>query len=131
MATEAHHQPSTTKHYLMKSQTRNLAAVLGLVTIALICLSVSGQFVSSDTTRRERFAHTGRISYEGLGDRSAATEALSGFDNLSNGFDLQGPDYGTLEEDNVVPLRSFNDNRFVFEEVESLADGLGPTYNAQ
>jgi CxxC motif-containing protein (DUF1111 family) len=30
-----------------------------------------------------------------------------------------------------VPLRSFNDNRFVFEEVETSADGLGPTYNAQ
>ena len=30
-----------------------------------------------------------------------------------------------------VALRSFNDNRFVFEEVETTADGLGPTYNAQ
>jgi CxxC motif-containing protein (DUF1111 family) len=36
-----------------------------------------------------------------------------------------------LNEDNVVPLRSFNDNRFIFEEVEHTADGLGPTYNAQ
>ncbi|HLA73076.1 MAG TPA: di-heme oxidoredictase family protein, partial [Steroidobacteraceae bacterium] len=31
----------------------------------------------------------------------------------------------------VVPLRSFNDNKFIFEEVEGIADGLGPTYNAQ
>ena len=30
-----------------------------------------------------------------------------------------------------MPLRSFNDNRFIFEEVETRADGLGPTYNAQ
>ncbi len=30
-----------------------------------------------------------------------------------------------------MPLRSFNDNRFVFEEVETIDDGLGPTYNAQ
>ncbi len=30
-----------------------------------------------------------------------------------------------------MPRRSFNDNRFIFEEVESAADGLGPTYNAQ
>jgi hypothetical protein len=30
-----------------------------------------------------------------------------------------------------VPLRSFNDNRFVFEEVETIGDGLGPVYNAQ
>ena len=36
-----------------------------------------------------------------------------------------------IDEDNVVPLRSFNDNRFIFEEVETIADGLGPTYNAQ
>src|SRR5205085_4340169 len=26
---------------------------------------------------------------------------------------------------------SFNDDRFIFEEVEDIADGLGPTYNAQ
>ena len=36
-----------------------------------------------------------------------------------------------INEDNVVALRSFNDNRFVFEEVETISDGLGPTYNAQ
>ena len=30
-----------------------------------------------------------------------------------------------------MPLRSFNDNRFIFEEVEHVADGLGPTFNAQ
>ena len=32
---------------------------------------------------------------------------------------------------NVKALRSFNDNRFIFEEVEGIADGLGPSYNAQ
>src|SRR5262249_46176001 len=31
----------------------------------------------------------------------------------------------------VVALRSFNDNRFIFEETEGISDGLGPTYNAQ
>ncbi len=41
------------------------------------------------------------------------------------------PNFEELNEDNVVPLRSFNDNRFIFEEVEKIADGLGPTYNAQ
>src|SRR5262249_9420576 len=59
------------------------------------------------------------------------TEALAGFDNLTNGFLPQGPDFDTLNEDNVAPLQSFNDNRFVFEEVEQIKDGLGPTYNAQ
>ena len=59
------------------------------------------------------------------------TEAPTGFDNLTNGFDPQGPPFEKLNEDTVVPLRSFNDNRFIFEEVETDADGLGPTYNAQ
>jgi CxxC motif-containing protein (DUF1111 family) len=63
--------------------------------------------------------------------RSDATEAPTGFDNLTNGFTEQGPDFETLNEDNVVALRSFNDNRFIFEEVENIQDGLGPTYNAQ
>ena len=55
----------------------------------------------------------------------------TGFDNLSNGFDQQGPPFEQINEDTVKPLRSFNDNRFIFEEVETNADGLGPTYNAQ
>src|SRR5688500_5579344 len=42
-----------------------------------------------------------------------------------------GPAFDTIDEDTVVPLRSFNDNRFIFEEVEGVADGLGPTFNAQ
>jgi len=58
-------------------------------------------------------------------------EAPAAFDNRTNGFDVQGPAFEDLNEDNVVALRSFNDNRFVFEEVEQVADGLGPTYNAQ
>ncbi len=59
------------------------------------------------------------------------TEALTGFDNQSNGFDVQGADYSTLSSANVEALRSFNDNRFVFEEIEEVADGLGPTFNGQ
>ena len=58
-------------------------------------------------------------------------EAPTGFDNRTNGFDNQGPSFDSLTEDTVVALRSFNDNRFVFEEVEKISDGLGPTYNAQ
>jgi hypothetical protein len=58
-------------------------------------------------------------------------EAPAAFDNRTIGFDNQGPAFDTLDEDNVVALRSFNDNRFIFEEVETVADGLGPTFNAQ
>jgi CxxC motif-containing protein (DUF1111 family) len=65
------------------------------------------------------------------GRRAAPTEAPVGFDSQTNGFNEQGPPFAEINEDNVVPLRSFNDNRFIFEEVETVADGLGPTYNAQ
>jgi CxxC motif-containing protein (DUF1111 family) len=58
-------------------------------------------------------------------------EAPAAFDNRTNGFDPQGPAFDTIDEETVVPLRSFNDNRFIFEEVEGVADGLGPTFNAQ
>src|SRR4051812_21662011 len=63
--------------------------------------------------------------------RGTFREAPAAFDNKTNGFDPQGPAFDTLGEDTVVALRSFNDNRFVFEEAEKISDGLGPTFNAQ
>jgi hypothetical protein len=63
--------------------------------------------------------------------QNAATEAPTGFDNRTNGFTEQGPPLDQLNEDNVVPRRSFNDNLFIFGESEAVEDGLGPTYNAQ
>ena len=94
----------------------------------------SGEAANDD--RRRRFTHDGNIDPEIPGDlritaEIRATEAPAAFDNLTNGFTVQGPAFDTLNEDNVVALRSFNDNRFIFEEVEKIADGLGPTYNAQ
>src|SRR5262249_12483334 len=62
--------------------------------------------------------------------RSDATEAPTGFDNLTNGFTEQGPDFKTLNEETVVALRSFNDTRFIFEEAGKIQDVLGPTYKA-
>ena len=82
-------------------------------------------------TRRERFTHDGRTDNELRTAPSAATQAPTGFDNQTNGFDPQGPAFDTINEDNVDPLRSFNDNRFIFEEAEGVDDGLGPTFNAQ
>src|SRR5688572_29546064 len=41
-------------------------------------------------------------------------EAPAAFDNRTNGFDPQGAEFDTIDENNVVPLRSFNDNRFIF-----------------
>ncbi len=89
---------------------------------------------SDHQTRRDRFRPNGVIQDEdhaGLADHQGATEAPTGFDNLTNGFTEQGPPFDTINENNVAALRSFNDNRFIFEEVETIGDGLGPTYNAQ
>src|SRR5882724_1395680 len=85
-----------------------------------------------------RFHHSGRMHPENPRNGSGSNprspkpqEAPTGFDNVTNGFTAQGPRYESINEENVRPLRSFNDNRFKFEEVETIADGLGPTYNAQ
>jgi CxxC motif-containing protein (DUF1111 family) len=87
-------------------------------------------------SQKERFRHNGVIESEdqaaSAGEmRGVLSEAPTGFDNQTNGFNEQGPPYDTINEDTVVALRSFNDNRFIFEEAESIEDGLGPTYNAQ
>jgi CxxC motif-containing protein (DUF1111 family) len=91
-------------------------------------------------SRQERFKHNGVVDPEnsvstGLANASqnfgGPSEAPVGFDNRTNGFDPQGAAFDTIDEENVVPLRSMNDNRFIFEEVEGIVDGLGPTYNAQ
>jgi len=108
-----------------------------LVMAAALLVSAIG---ADAQTRRERFRPRGQTDSEqaaandSLGRPVPAprvTEAPTGFDNLTNGFLPQGAPFETIEEDNVVPLRSFNDNRFIFEEVEVVADGLGPVYNAQ
>jgi CxxC motif-containing protein (DUF1111 family) len=83
-------------------------------------------------TRRERFNHDGLVDPEQSAPAAEPpTEAPVGFDNVTNGFLEQGPAFDSINENNVVPLRSFNDNRFIFEEVERFDDGLGPTFNGQ
>lgn len=114
-----------------------------MFTIALLMSAVSvGAIVVDDVSandRRNRFQLRGNLSVEksdadrrrhGRPDRGV-TEAPTGFDNRTNGYLRQGFDFDRLTEDNVVPGRSFNDNRFIFEEVETAEDGLGPVYNAQ
>jgi CxxC motif-containing protein (DUF1111 family) len=108
-----------------------------LIGLAALVASVSSILLAGPTStaddRAQRFQHSGHIQAEGAADRSRDryTEAPTGFDNHTNGFSPQGPDFEAIDEDNVEPLRSFNDNRFIFEEVELAEDGLGPTYNAQ
>jgi len=111
----------------------------GTITIALATLAatipslVASQEGSADRSNRFRRHGTSQIEAASEGGRRPrrAREAPTGFDNLTNGYLPQGPAFDTIDEDNVEPLRSFNDNRFIFEEVETAADGLGPTYNAQ
>ncbi|MDB6172652.1 MAG: thiol oxidoreductase-like protein [Chthoniobacteraceae bacterium] len=83
-----------------------------------------GRFRHNGKTQIEAFTHWGKT-------RNEVTEALTGFDKLTNGADRQGPPFESLTKNNVVALRSFNDNRFIFEDVETAADEVGPTYNAQ
>ena len=124
----------------MEDRNVPLGRVLMAILPLLPCWFSSPAFattrsVSEDhQNRMERFRWTGVIDNEdALVSRTGTgvTEALTGFDNRTNGFSPQGAPYETLNEDNVVALRSFNDNRFIFEETEGVADGLGPTYNAQ
>ena len=92
----------------------------------------AGEDHTLDQSRRLQLSPIGDVDAEDTGAGSRQTsEAPAGFDNQTNGFDQQGPDFESLQDNNVKPLRSFNDNRFVFEEIEGVADGLGPTYNAQ
>ena len=110
-----------------------LLTAMGLVAVGVT--QEPGLDTRADQRRRERLTQsTGPASPEVTPTAvatSSPTNAPTGFDNRTNGMDPQGPPYDSLNEDNVVPLRSFNDNRFIFEETETIADGLGPTYNAQ
>jgi len=115
-----------------------LTVLILLIPGLVVLFVLQNQKVFSQATRQnrgDRFRHNGVIDGEDRAPfadlRSDATEAPTGFDNLTNGFTEQGAPFETLNEDNVIALRSFNDNRFIFEEVEKLQDGLGPTYNAQ
>src|SRR5882724_1553556 len=131
----------------MKSAVPLSIGLATVVTAAVLITSLEGQGQSRvKKNPQERFIPRGRAAAEGPaqffsmpGGKSAvnnntptrAREALTGFDNLTNGYFEQGPDFDTITEDNVEPLRSYNDGRFVFEEKEMAEDGLGPTYNAQ
>jgi len=50
-------------------------------------------------------------------------------DDLHNGFGAKGTPIDECAGE-PVPLRSFEDNRFIFNEIETVEDGLGPVFNA-
>jgi CxxC motif-containing protein (DUF1111 family) len=113
-------------------------AITALTAAALVSSALYAGSADAQTNRRERFRARGTTQNEEPTAAEAArlpsrtfSEAPTGFDSLTNGFLLQGPEYDTLTEDTVVALRSFNDDRFIFEETETNEDGVGPVYNAQ
>ncbi len=113
-----------------------LAPLTGLgLTLILAAAAFSQDRRAHGKTQFERFRHSGTVSGEGpagaFGQRVIGDEAPTGFDSRTNGFLKQGPPYEAIDEDNVQPLRSFNEGRFVFEQAETADEGLGPTYNAQ
>jgi hypothetical protein len=89
-----------------------IIVVMSFVVGALVCLATLPNSVAGSQTAPE-----------------APATALSQLtDDLFNGFGTKG----TPIDDCVappVPGRSFLDNQFIFEEVEGVADGLGPVYN--
>jgi CxxC motif-containing protein (DUF1111 family) len=110
------------------------AAIVALWATMTLTTSAAQSHEKRQLMLQQRFQTQGDLEIEqARTDRSGdrPTEAPTGFDDQTNGFDRQGPPFESIDEDNVVPLRSFNDNRFIFEEVELIADGLGPTFNAQ
>ncbi|PYK28732.1 MAG: hypothetical protein DME59_02010 [Verrucomicrobia bacterium] len=77
------------------------------------------------------FSTPDKIAAKGDNPSTRPPPAETGFDDLTNGFFEQGPPFEEINEDNVEPLRSYNDGRFIFEEAETVEEGLGPTYNTQ
>jgi len=115
-----------------------------LILIAAVCVGPAQAKLPLRKTKAERFLSTSGPRPEGpakwfyiegitapVNNSPASSPAPTGFDNLTNGFAEQGPDFDTITRDNVIPTRSFNDGRFVFEQSETQSLGLGPIYNAQ
>src|SRR6266508_362111 len=76
------------------------------------------------------FAATLPNSVKGFNDiQEAPTTDLNIYtDDLFNGFGAKGAPIDECEGE-PVPNRSFEDNKLIFNELESTEDGLGPTYN--
>jgi CxxC motif-containing protein (DUF1111 family) len=89
-----------------------LIIALSFVVAALVCLTILPNSVAGSQTAT-----------------NAPTTQLSELvDDLHNGFGAKGTPIDECAGE-PVPLRSFEDNKFIFSEVETVEDGLGPTYN--
>ena len=105
----------------MKPRTFLSIALATVATAAVLITSLEGQGQSpTKKTPQNRFIPRGRAAPEGPaqffsmpgsktavnGDNPSSREAVTGFDDLTNGYFEQGPDFDTITKDNVQPLRS-------------------------
>jgi CxxC motif-containing protein (DUF1111 family) len=58
-------------------------------------------------------------------------QAPADFDNHTNGFLTQGTPVPRFTDPGTVPHTTFENDKFVFNAVDEIEDGLGPVYNAQ
>jgi Tol biopolymer transport system component len=85
--------------------------VLKLFVIALFAMALAFTLVRTRTVRGQ-----------------SPTEAPAAFDNTTNGFEPQG----SPVQPNTTPTpNTFETDKFIFEVVDQIPDGLGPVYNAQ
>ena len=114
-----------------------LFKVLALTLFAALALSL---WLSPPTTGQNKKGNDQVDSETGSGAVSitAPTEALTTdmdakTDDLFNNFGARGTPIDECVADAVPPTARgngrFEDNKFIFEEEETVADGLGPTYN--
>lgn len=100
-----------------KGKCLALAFLLGAIGLTTSLIGQSSTQKSRFQQRMERFHPSATSALEPAPSAvSNATEAPTGFDNLTNGYTTQDV---------------FDANRKTFDEVENVADGLGPIYNAQ
>lgn len=102
----------------MRKKGKCLAGAFLLGAVGLTT-SLIGQSVAQKSRfqlRMERFHPSATSTVEQASSGTNASEAPTGFDNLTNGYTTQDV---------------FDANRHIFDQVENVADGLGPTYNAQ
>jgi CxxC motif-containing protein (DUF1111 family) len=114
-----------------------LFKVLALTLFAALALSL---WLSPPTTGQNNKGNNPVSSETGSGAvaLAAPTEALTTdmdakTDDLFNNFGARGTPPDECVADAVPPTArgngTFEDNKFIFEEEETVADGLGPTYN--
>jgi CxxC motif-containing protein (DUF1111 family) len=89
-----------------------LIIAMSFVVAALVCLTILPNSVAGSQTATN----------------APTTQLNELVDDLHNGFGAKGTPIDECAGE-PVPLRSFEDNKFIFSEVETVEDGLGPTYN--